>query len=172
MLLNKAEETVEKLYQEADEKVKFILKVEATQIFTLNHYYAMTCNNIKANNDIYKQMHPEINDIEFSSNEDQEILNIQIKIFAYWKTMIKRMIDYICMFTRTILNSEISEKTFCKNFIETFHNAKKSKIDLMSKDDEILNKIKDLKNRIDKLTKIEKAGDNINKKSLLDDIIV
>ena len=35
------------------------------------------------------------------SNEDQRILDLQIEIYSYWKTMLKRLIDYVALATRT-----------------------------------------------------------------------
>ena len=37
------------------------------------------------------------------SNEEQKYLDLQIEIFAYWKTMKKRLIDYVHLATRSIL---------------------------------------------------------------------
>ncbi|CAF4609538.1 unnamed protein product, partial [Rotaria socialis] len=101
------------------ERVQELLAMER-RVFTLNHYYMDTVNNIKENNKKKNDEHGEINAASFSpfgstrirstpaaknstssvtytavSNEAQAAKDIQIALHAYSKVVEKRMSDNI-----------------------------------------------------------------------------
>eukprot|EP00051_Salpingoeca_urceolata_P022017 m.352689 g.352689 ORF g.352689 m.352689 type:complete len:125 (+) comp19903_c11_seq1:1131-1505(+) len=46
---------------------------------------------------------PDVARLRGLSNEEQRLLDVQIEVFAYWKTMKKRLIDYVILATRNYL---------------------------------------------------------------------
>ena len=96
-----------------------ILEWEQT-ICSSNHYFMDTVNLVKAQ--VYDE-DPRSNgdrpeylqgltaeSIRSMSNEDQKLVDIQIELFAYWKLMKKRMIDYIILSTHSeLVNTPIDQ---------------------------------------------------------------
>lgn len=91
-------------------------------VHTHNHYYMATVQALRKKllvseekDDEETPVVPAVVNDEFAfltkhasslgklSNEEQKYLDLQIEIFAYWKTMKKRLIDYVHLATRSIL---------------------------------------------------------------------
>ena len=48
--------------------------------------------------------------LKTKSNAEQEIVDLQIKTFAYWKVMKKRLVDYLQLVTRYNLSAQLIEQ--------------------------------------------------------------
>jgi GTPase SAR1 family protein len=96
-----------------------ILEWEET-ICSNNHYFMDTVNSIKAqvyDSDLSNQKDKPLylqgldpKTIKAMSNEDQKLVDMQIEIFAYWKLMKKRLVDYVILST----NSELVHRPIDK----------------------------------------------------------
>ena len=123
--------------------VKQILRWEEN-VRTSNHYYMSTVQSIRgslfdSSSAGESESHDKVADETFAdqardrsvqmmglcakrvkrmSNVEQEVVDLQIKVFAYWKTMKKRILDYVQMAARSDLAVEPICNMFCTGFRE------------------------------------------------------
>eukprot|EP00928_Gymnodinium_smaydae_P063781 TRINITY_DN47275_c0_g1_i1.p1 TRINITY_DN47275_c0_g1~~TRINITY_DN47275_c0_g1_i1.p1 ORF type:complete len:384 (+),score=48.79 TRINITY_DN47275_c0_g1_i1:127-1152(+) len=94
--------------QLAREAVKSILAWEESCVFTENHYFMDTVQSLRKallSGERILELPDEfsclgddaVRKLRSLSNEEQRIVDVQIEIFAYWKVMKKRFIDYVAM---------------------------------------------------------------------------
>jgi hypothetical protein len=90
-----------------------------------NHYFMDTVNAIKAEVFNYtgeerpsylRSLSSQI--IKEMSNEDQKFVDIQIEIYAYWKLMKKRLVDYVLLSTHSELINIPIEETLKPTLLE------------------------------------------------------
>lgn len=97
-----------------------LLEYEGAELHTSNHYYMDIVQQLRR--DILAEKHPDakavwserpfLQHLNFEalkkqSNREQELVDLQIKTFAYWKTLKKRLIDYVQMAARCNLSTEL-----------------------------------------------------------------
>jgi hypothetical protein len=106
VLMDTARNEIEELLSKAKEGATHQLVLEH-HVHTSNHYYMAIVQSVR--DQLLEESRPADNDkdtrhgfaisklgtVSKLSNEDQELLDLQIKIFAYWKTMKKRLIDQL-----------------------------------------------------------------------------
>ena len=105
-----------------------------------NHYFMDTVNAIKAEvyNDTGEERPSYLRGLSFQiikemSNEDQKLVDIQIEIYAYWKLMKKRLVDYVLLSTHTELINIPIEKTLKPTLLEAvFCNKDDQVVQLIS----------------------------------------
>lgn len=117
-----------------------ILDFESS-IVSSNHYFMDTVNSVRKNlsdsdedRPLYlKKLSTSI--IAAMSNEDQRLVDMQIEIFAYWKLMKKRLIDYIIMATTSCLVDKLIQDQLKVSLLEAVlrHNDKEL-VQLLSQD--------------------------------------
>eukprot|EP00951_Prasinocladus_malaysianus_P015193 scaffold116289_cov31-Prasinocladus_malaysianus.AAC.2 len=136
-----------------------ILRWECT-IHTSNHYYMSTVQSVRA--DLFAESSPilETGDetcpseaaksyvkfmglsaaaVKAMSNQEQEVVDMQIKVFAYWKTMKKRLLDYVQLAARAELAAEPINSLLCIGLREALETeaAKKSMAAILSPTDDV-----------------------------------
>lgn len=106
-----------------------MLKVECSDIFTVNHYYMDTVNKIKSGlsavesdyrfvvglkgwgrnlltifrnpkNITVNDQNVDLSELVGISNDEQAAIDMQINLFAYWKVLHKRICDIVPMIIR------------------------------------------------------------------------
>ena len=163
-----------------EKTIKQILRWEEN-IHTSNHYYMSTVQSVReslfsnpqasATNDgadeilangardkFVGMMDLTAEKVKLMSNFDQEVVDLQIKVFAYWKTMKKRLLDYVQMATRTELAVEPICKMFCAGFREAIEEQAqlKSMSALLLPDADVSRRRCDIYRRLQNLTAAEK----------------
>jgi GTPase SAR1 family protein len=124
-----------------------------------NHYFMDTVTAIKA--EVYNDTGEERPSylrclssqmIKEMSNEDQKLVDIQIEIFAYWKLMKKRLVDYVLLSTHTELINIPIEKTLKPTLLEAvFCNEDDQLVQLLSPDSGVVQTRASIVYRLEKL---------------------
>ena len=109
-----AKDAIAKHEKLSGEQVALILKLERDNVHTSNHYYMSTVQSLRehvANTKDGEDQKPDRPDylpkawtaskLASMSNEEQQIVDMQFQMFAYWKTMKKRLIDYVQLLARS-----------------------------------------------------------------------
>jgi len=122
---------LEKHSSTLSEQHDLILDFESS-IVSSNHYFMDTVNSVRKDlsdsdedRPLYlKKLSTSI--IAAMSNEDQRLVDMQIEIFAYWKLMKKRLIDYIIMATTSCLVDKLIKDQLKVSLLEAVlrHNDK------------------------------------------------
>ena len=92
--------------------------------------------------------------VKLMSNVEQEVVDLQIKVFAYWKTMKKRILDYVQMAARSDLAVEPICNMFCTGFREAIEKHS-SMSALMSPNADLSRRRCDIHRRLQSLTTAE-----------------
>jgi hypothetical protein len=112
LLLDTASDLVEQRLQAALVACRMLVEFENDETHTANHYYMDIVQDLRSEvlgnaGDIvadkgegtwskrpYLQGY-DLKQLKEKSNHEQELLDMQIKTFAYWKTAEKRLVDYV-----------------------------------------------------------------------------
>lgn len=142
-----------------------MLEWEANTLST-NHYYMDTFQSMRAKifdgnddeDDEYESEKPNFGNlnpksVQLMSNEDQNLVDLQIRIFAYWKLMKKRFVDYVILSTRNELVSSPVKKELKSLLLEAAFGNKDdtSLLKLMSPSDDVVEKRHGLVTRLQNL---------------------
>ena len=99
------------------------------------------------------------------SNEDQKLVDQQIEIFAYWKLMKKRLIDYVLLSTQgELVNVPIRDKLKTTMLDVVFRRDDEELVELLSRDVQIEKKRANVASRLEKLMKALKQIDEYKAK--------
>jgi hypothetical protein len=94
------------------------------------------------------------------SNEEQRLIDMQIEIFAYWKLMKKRYVDYIIMSTYSELVNKPINETLKTSLMDTAFGRKDEElVKLFSPEDRIE---RERDNIISRLGRLCQARDALN----------
>ena len=106
--------------------------------------------------------------IKKMSNEDQRIVDMQIEIFAYWKLMKKRLIDYVIMSTQSELVSKPFSKMLKPTLMEvTMAQGDDEIIRLLDSDPQIVKERRDAMGRLDLLQEAQEELEKHDQKMSL-----
>jgi len=113
---------VEQLTISARRESERLMQYEDAEAHTSNHYYMDIVQQLRkdilADNEaktVWSKKPAFLDGLDFSSlktksNAEQEIVDLQIKTFAYWKVMKKRLVDYLQLVTRYNLSAQLIEQ--------------------------------------------------------------
>ena len=102
--------------QAVREQLKELIRLEKDEPYTINHYYMETVNKFRERAEKQKEENAEkINSSSANkmdsvddeslfnaiSNDDQAVQDMMISIYAYWKLLIKRFMDYVSLSIRS-----------------------------------------------------------------------
>ena len=152
--------------QTAQAQCKMLLDFEDAEVITSNHYYMDIVQQLRK--DILQDEHAEevwakkpayLQGLDFSklkkqSNEEQELVDMQIKTFAFWKVMKKRLVDYLQLAARHNLSVGVS-KQLKPAFLEAIEKAGDLKA-LMASDEALARERLSLTKRIDDLEEADR----------------
>jgi len=117
--------------KQSHEMTRQILAWEDSIVFTENHYFMDTVQSLRKlilGADSITEKMPEqfaflssktLENLRNLSNEEQRIVDVQIEIYAYWKTMKKRLIDYVSMCSQ----HELIQQPLNELMAQRIHNA-------------------------------------------------
>ena len=133
------------------------------QVNTLNHYYMDTVQKVRSqiieqSLPVDKSKYPFLANLDLTSikkmgNEEQELVDLQIKIFAYWKTMKKRFIDCVQLAVHSDLVTDSVETI--KDTLTEVVTKHANIISLMTSDEDAVRKRTQLKRRVERLTEAD-----------------
>ena len=133
------------------------------QVNTLNHYYMDTVQKVRSqiieqSLPVDKSKYPFLANLDLTSikkmgNEEQELVDLQIKIFAYWKTMKKRFIDCVQLAVHSDLVTDSVETI--KDTLTEVVTKHANIISLMASDEYAVRKRTQLKRRVERLTEAD-----------------
>ena len=138
-----------------------LLAYENAQIHTSNHYYMDIVQDLRreilADTDaepIFAKR-PYLKNLNFEAlkkkgNHEQEIIDLQIKTFAYWKTLKKRLVDYVQMAARCNLSTELIDEKL-KPALVTSTESVGNVCTLMAPDDALARERNDVATRLSAL---------------------
>ncbi|CAF3729832.1 unnamed protein product [Rotaria sp. Silwood1] len=99
--------------QAVNDQLKELIRLEKHMPYTLNNYYMETITKFKeylaqkrAQNSTNKMSSPSTTDkddllmFDSASNDDQSVQDMLVSIYAYWKLLVKRFIDYAALSLR------------------------------------------------------------------------
>ena len=126
LYIRKATEVMDRQKAELDRDWRKVLQWEQLSLHTSNHYYMSIVQSLRGR--LFESSEPEgkegsgeeacpdavqdtyigfmgltAESVNSMSNEEQEVVDLQIKVFAYWKMMKKRLLDYVQLAARTDL---------------------------------------------------------------------
>ena len=122
LLMATAVDLVGKQSEMARVQTAQLLMYEDSEAHTFNHYYMDIVQQLRKDilqdaeaEEVWKKKPEYLEGLDFSSlkkktNAEQEIVDMQIKTFAYWKMMKKRLVDYLQLATRFNLSSQLVEQ--------------------------------------------------------------
>jgi len=137
-----------------------------------NHYFMDTVNSIRTS--VYETdneekplylRHLTAEAIAAMSNEDQKLVDQQIELFAYWKLMKKRLVDYVLLSTQgELVNAPIHMKLKQKMLEAVFCRDDVELVELMSPDSHIVKTRANVVSRLEKLNEAMKEIDEYKAK--------
>lgn len=141
-------------------------------ICSSNHYFMDTVNSIRSSvyetKDEEKPLylrHLTAKAIKAMSNEDQKLIDVQIEIFAYWKLMKKRLIDYVLLSTQGELVSTPIQKTLKPTMLDVvFRRDDAELVELLSPDSTVVKARASIESRLEKLEEALKEIDEYKAK--------
>jgi len=135
-----------------------MLQWEDRVTHTSNHYYMDIVQQLRReilkddqSEEVWMTKPPYLKHLDFSklskqSNAEQELVDLQIKTFAYWKMMKKRLVDYLQLSTRANLSADFVD-ALRKAFRESIEHASDMTA-LMAPDDSLGRERSSLSRRI------------------------
>jgi hypothetical protein len=166
LLLATASSMIERQTEIALAEALRLLEWEDAVTHTSNHYYMNIVQHLRReilvdqqSDEVWKQKPSHLQHLDFSrlkkqSNAEQELVDLQIKTFAYWKMMKKRFIDYLQLSTRTNLSADLvgALRTAFRQSIEEVDDLKA----LMAPHDALGRERSSLTKRISDLTEADR----------------
>ena len=122
LLLSTAATVVKEQTKAAQRDTARLLQYEDAEVHTHNHYYMDIVQDLRKRilekddaEEVWSKLPDDLANLDFSSlkcksNEEQEIVDMQIKTFAYWKLTKKRLVDYLVMATKCNLSKELFDR--------------------------------------------------------------
>lgn len=166
LVVEASKELLEKMAMNLVTHHALILEWEDS-ICSSNHYFMDTVQSIRSSLSDDESDRPaylkHLSDkmIKKMSNEDQRIVDMQIEIFAYWKLMKKRLVDYVIMSTQSELVSKPFSKMLKPTLMEvTMAHGDDEMIRLLDSNPQI---VKERKNTMDRLDLLQKAQVELEK---------
>ena len=157
-----AKEAIAKHEKLSKEQTALILKLEHENVHTSNSYFMSTVQSLREHISKAKPGKDQSDRPDYlpkawtaeklasMSNEEQQIVDLQLQMFAYWKTMKKRLIDYVQLLTRSTVVAD-TLKTF-NTMVNTALVRHHSAVILMAPDDKLARSRARLNKRINGLT--------------------
>jgi GTPase SAR1 family protein len=166
LVLETSKELLEKMATNLIAHHALILEWEDS-ICSSNHYFMDTVQSIRSSLLDDESDRPaylkHLSDkmIKKMSNEDQRIVDMQIEIFAYWKLMKKRLVDYVIMSTQSELVSKPFSTMLKPTLMEvTMAQGDDEIIRLLDSDPQI---VKERRNAMDRLDLLQEAQEELEK---------
>eukprot|EP00966_Prymnesium_polylepis_P334032 7389439-Prymnesium_polylepis.1 len=143
-----------------------VLQWEDCVTHTSNHYYMDIVQQLRReilkddqSEEVWKTKPPYLKHLDFSklskqSNAEQELVDLQIKTFAYWKMMKKRLVDYLQLSTRANLSADFVD-ALRKAFRESIEHTSDMTA-LMAPDDSLGRERSSLSRRITDLKEADR----------------
>ena len=165
LLMATAVDLVGKQSEVARVQTAQLLMYEDAEAHTCNHYYMDVVQQLRKDilqdveaEEVWKKKPEYLEGLNFSSlkkktNAEQEIVDMQIKTFAYWKMMKKRLVDYLQLATRFNLSSQLVEQ-LKPTLMRAIEEAGEVKL-LMAPHESVARERVSLSQRIDDLKKAD-----------------
>ena len=143
-------------------------------ISSSNHYFMDTVQSIRSSLSDDEEERPaylqHLSDqkIKKMSNEDQRIVDMQIELFAYWKMMKKRLVDYVIMSTHSELVNKLITTKLKPTWLEaTMAPGNDEMVKLLDPDPQVVLDRRDAMECLSLLQKAKAEVEEHDKKMLL-----
>ena len=170
MLLQRALMQLDECASLAQHECARLLDYEHACCWTANHYYMDIVQDLRreiladeASEPPTFAKRPYLLNFNFANlkkkgNQEQEMIDMTIKTFAYWKTLKKRLIDYVLMACRCNLSTELIDKKLKPALLTATEDAG-SLCTLMAPDDALARERNDVATRLDSLNEAHRLLD-------------